>query len=50
MLRDNYKAGKNIYGHAHNEYLHALATKGLVGLFALLGIFLVPLLGALSYI
>jgi len=47
MLRDNYEVETNIYGHAHNEYLHTLATKGLVGLLMLLSIFIVPLLAAI---
>jgi O-antigen ligase len=46
LLRDNYQTEKNIHSHAHNEYLHALATKGLVGLITLLGVFIVPLLAA----
>ena len=46
LLRDNYPVEVNIYSHAHNEFLHALATKGLVGLITLLGIFFVPLLAA----
>jgi O-antigen ligase len=48
LLRDNYQVETNIYSHAHNEFLHTLATKGLVGLITLLGIFLVPLLAAVK--
>jgi O-antigen ligase len=48
LLRDKYQAEKNIHSHAHNEYLHALATKGLVGLITLLGVFIVPLLAAVK--
>ena len=48
LLRDNYSVETNIYAHAHNEFLHNLATKGLVGLITLLGIFLVPLLAAVK--
>jgi O-antigen ligase len=48
LLRDNYPVEINIYSHAHNEFLHALATKGLVGLITLLGIFLVPLLAVVK--
>ncbi len=48
MLRDNYEVDTNIHGHAHNEYLHALATKGLVGFITLLGIFIVPLLAVVK--
>ncbi|MFI8622109.1 O-antigen ligase family protein [Marinomonas sp. NPDC078689] len=31
------------YNHAHNEYLQALSTRGIVGLFFLLAMYLVPL-------
>ena len=36
----SYAAG---FGHAHNQYLDDLSKRGLVGLVALLGIFLIPL-------
>lgn len=47
MLRDNYDIETYIYGYAHNECLHALATKGLVGFVMLFGIFIVPLLAVI---
>jgi O-antigen ligase len=36
--------GHTPHSHAHNEYFNTLATRGLVGLITLMGVFLLPLL------
>ncbi|NEN75096.1 O-antigen ligase family protein [Pelistega sp. NLN82] len=48
MRKKHYEQGlisefASQFGHAHNQYLHDASTRGIIGLTALLGIFLVPL-------
>ncbi|NAX07850.1 O-antigen ligase family protein, partial [Vibrio sp. V40_P2S30T141] len=39
----DYKVAHNFFSHAHNQYLEDLSIRGLVGLIALLALFLIPL-------
>ncbi|EEX35784.1 MAG: O-antigen ligase family protein [Vibrio metschnikovii] len=47
----DYKVAHNFFSHAHNQYLEDLSIRGLVGLTALLALFLIPLkLSASRYV
>ncbi len=49
QLRSDYKAEATRSKHAHNEYLHTMATRGIIGLAALLAVLIVPLIAALNF-
>ncbi len=49
-LRDSYPEENNPHGHAHNEYLQTMATRGLLGLAPLLLLLFLPLLLGLRFV
>ena len=50
FLREHHPQENNSHKHAHSEFLHTAATKGLVGLVPLLGILIIPLMTAIKFI
>ena len=43
LIEENQAPKSILNVHAHNDYLETFSTKGIVGLFLLLGIYLIPL-------
>ena len=50
FLREHHPQENNPHKHAHSEFLHTAATKGLVGLVPLLGLLIIPLITAVKFI